>query len=82
MFLQEAVELGTVAFGDAGGVGGAAVGQLHTFPRHLARHSDCSQECSLGEAPTLDEVKVEDVLAVRRHGAEHEVFVRLEELFV
>jgi acetolactate synthase-1/3 small subunit len=25
--------------------------------------------------------KLEDVLAVRRHGAEHEVFVRLEEFF-
>ena len=26
--------------------------------------------------------KLEDVLAVRRHGAEHEVFERLEEFFV
>ncbi|MBN8451390.1 MAG: acetolactate synthase small subunit [Candidatus Accumulibacter sp.] len=26
--------------------------------------------------------KLEDVLAVRRHGAEHEVFVRLEEFFL
>ncbi len=25
--------------------------------------------------------KLEDVLAVRRHGAEHEVFIRLEEFF-
>jgi acetolactate synthase-1/3 small subunit len=25
--------------------------------------------------------KLEDVLGVRRHGAEHEVFIRLEEFF-
>jgi len=26
--------------------------------------------------------KLEDVLAVRRHGAQHEVFVRLEKFFL